>query len=358
MTSHYKQLFKFFLLAFDIRRQNHFDDAVTDELENATISVFLDLVMKLNETLFKPLFLKVVDWALIELAEAKADEGYEKRVIFFYKLVDSLLGRLKSIFAPYYNYVIDDVITRLQATEEPSVLWNHIMSSLSKSFLYDNDNLWNASKFDKILDPVINQMSVMGSNETADQYMTRMTTYLVPCLGQMAVTVSNDTLWKPMNHKVLMKTREDSPEIRLAALKCLEEFYVRLGEEWLLFLAESISFLAELMEGMAKSNYMVLYKWNIDVLMQFYSRRRSSCGEIGSTSQCPNRGPSWRVVGQVLYLSSGIITFFSSKAEILYSCILDSYFHHIKKHFILVYLFTEKIMTRSFLIFHLFEMHF
>lgn len=319
MTSHYKQLFKFFLLAFDIRRQNHFDDDVTDELEDATISVFLDLVMKLNETLFKPLFLKVVDWALMELAEAKAEEGYEQRVIFFYKLVDSLLGRLKSIFAPYYNYVIDDVITRLQATEEPCVLWNHIMSSLSKSFLYDNDNLWNASKFDKILDPVINQMSVMGSNETPDQFMTRMTTYLVPCLGQMAVTVSNDTLWKPMNHKVLMKTREDSPEIRLAALKCLEEFYVRLGEEWLLFLAESISFLAELMEG--KWQNRVFFYTN-GILMQFYSRRRSSCGEIGATSQCPNRGPSWRVVGQVLYLSSGLITIpfplFPSKAEILF----------------------------------------
>lgn len=342
MTSHYKQLFKFFLLAFDIRRQNHFDDSVTDELEDATISVFLDLVMKLNETLFKPLFLKVVDWALMELAEAKAEEGYEKRVIFFYKLVDSLLGRLKSIFTPYYNYVIDDVITRLQATEEPSVLWNHIMSSLSKSFLYDNDNLWNASKFDKILDPVINQMSVMGSNETPDQYMTRMTTYLVPCLGQMAVTVSNDTLWKPMNHKVLMKTREDSPEIRLAALKCLEEFYVRLGEEWLLFLAESISFLAELMEGMAKRKNTVLYKWNIDVLMQFYSRRRSSCGETGTASQCSNRGPSWRILGQVLYLSSRFILFFTSKAEILYSCILDSYSHHKTKAFSFLFTFSRK----------------
>ncbi|CAO3587275.1 unnamed protein product [Absidia cylindrospora] len=82
----------------------------------------------------------------------------------------------------------------------------------------------------------------------ADNYLTRMTTYLVPCVGQMAVTVSNDTLWKPLNHKVLMKTREDDPEIRLAALRVIEEFYSRLGDEWLLFLAESISFLAELME--------------------------------------------------------------------------------------------------------------
>jgi hypothetical protein len=75
-----------------------------------------------------------------------------------------------------------------------------------------------------------------------------MKTHVVTCVGQMAVTVSNDTLWKPLNQKVLLKTREDDPEIRLAALSCIEEFYIRLGEEWLLFLAESISFLAELME--------------------------------------------------------------------------------------------------------------
>ncbi|KAI9313807.1 hypothetical protein BX666DRAFT_2055891 [Dichotomocladium elegans] len=250
MTSHYKQLFKFFLIAFDLRRlhSGRFGGDVIDEIESAVISVFLDLVMKLNETLFKPLFLKVVDWALMELA----DEGDKQRVLFFYKLVDALLDRLKSIFAPYYNYVIDDVIVRLQAYISGDAVidgvWQYIMNSLQKSFLYDNDNMWNAAKFNKILDPVVDQMMVMGESETPDHYLSRMTTYLVPCLGQMAVTVSNDTLWKPMNHKVLMKTREDTPEIRLAALKCLEEFYIRLGEEWLLFLAESISFLAELME--------------------------------------------------------------------------------------------------------------
>jgi U3 small nucleolar RNA-associated protein 10 len=255
MTSHYKQLFKFFLISFDVRRTHSkdFDESEINEIEDSIVSAFLDLVMKLNETLFKPLFLKVVDWAIVELAVDgfTGSEDSLKRVLFFYKLVDSLLEKLKSIFTPYYGYLIDDVITRLERYKEEEQpidsLWNYIMSALRKSFLYDNDNLWSATKFEKIVDPVVDQILVTSKGTSSD-YLTRMNTYVVSCVGQMAVTVSNDTLWKPLNHKVLLKTREDDPEIRLAALKCIEEFYIRLGEEWLLFLAESISFLAELME--------------------------------------------------------------------------------------------------------------
>ncbi|RCI07051.1 HEAT repeat-containing protein 1 [Rhizopus stolonifer] len=254
MTSHYKQLFKFFLLAFDIRRTTvAFSSSQVDEVESSVISAFLDLVMKLNETLFKPLYLKIVDWATNELAadEAAESDDQHKRVVFFYKLTDALLDKLKTIFTPYYGYLIDDVIMRLEGykNEEQEVdeLWNYVISTLHKSFLYDNDNLWNAAKFEKIMDPVVDQMLV-ATKGTSTDYLVRMNTYLVPCIGQMAVTVSNDTLWKPLNHKVLLQTRQDNPDIRLAALYCIQEFYVRLGEEWLLFLAESISFLAELME--------------------------------------------------------------------------------------------------------------
>ncbi|KAI9486718.1 MAG: hypothetical protein EXX96DRAFT_646489 [Benjaminiella poitrasii] len=252
MTSHYKQLFKFFLTAFDIRRSHSkdFEDLDVDVIEESVINTFLDMVMKLNETLFKPLYLKVIDWATVELSGNDSNESLS-RALFFYKLVDALLEKLKSIFTPYFGYLIDDVMMRLERykQEEQAIdpLWNYIMSSLRKSFLYDNDNLWNATKFEKIMDPVVDQMLVTSSGSSPD-YLTRMGDFVVPCVGQIAVTVSNDTLWKPLNHKVLLKTREDDPEIRLAALKCIEEFYVRLGEEWLLFLAESISFLAELME--------------------------------------------------------------------------------------------------------------
>ncbi|ORX53545.1 hypothetical protein DM01DRAFT_1322487 [Hesseltinella vesiculosa] len=245
VTVHYKQIFKFFLLAFDMRRSKHVaNEASLEAMEEAIIVTFMDLVMKLNETLFKPLFLKVVDWATVEQPD-------DSRALFFYKLLHSLLDKLKSIIAPYVLYVVDDMMERLGGYRDghmvPDTLWNYLMQTIHKSFLYDNDNLWNADRYDKIMTPVVDQLSVTAKGD-ADTYLQRMTTYLVPCLGQMAVTVSNDTLWKPLNHQVLMKTREDDPEVRLAALRVIEEFYQRLGDEWLLFLAESISFLAELME--------------------------------------------------------------------------------------------------------------
>ena len=39
------------------------------------------------------------------------------------------------------------------------------------------------------------------------------------------------------------------PQVRFAALKVLEGFHTRLGEEFMVLLPESIPFLAELMEG-------------------------------------------------------------------------------------------------------------
>ncbi|RUS33557.1 hypothetical protein BC938DRAFT_471117 [Jimgerdemannia flammicorona] len=272
ITGHYKQLFKFFLLAFDFRRLHNKDFSAedVDDVEQHIISAFLELVMKLNETLFKPLFLKTLDWATVELTmtgSIATTEDMNNRLLFFYKLMDNLLDRLKvyvihsilwnqqtlrvvSIIAPYYGYVLDNCIERLQGYKngdaEPDKLWSYVVRSLHKSLLYDTDSMWTAEKFEKILHPLVDQLLVTSSD--ADIYMERVRTDLIPCVGQLAVTVSNDTLWKPLNHQVLMKTREDDVEIRLAALRCLEEFYSRLGEEWLLFLAESISFLAELME--------------------------------------------------------------------------------------------------------------
>ncbi|CAO3587276.1 unnamed protein product [Absidia cylindrospora] len=94
------------------------------------LSTHSGFVMKLNETLFKPLFLKVVDWATVE------------------KLLDALLEKLKSIFTPYIGYVIDDMVSKLDAYQDgtvvPDTLWNYLFTTLRKSFLYDNGNLWNA----------------------------------------------------------------------------------------------------------------------------------------------------------------------------------------------------------------------
>lgn len=100
ITANYKQIFKFFLSVFDFRRlhQSEFSGESVSEVEERSIQAFINLVMKLNETLFKPVFLKTLDWATIELAEEGSDvldADQECRALFFYKLLDGLLEKLK-----------------------------------------------------------------------------------------------------------------------------------------------------------------------------------------------------------------------------------------------------------------------
>ncbi|TPX61884.1 hypothetical protein PhCBS80983_g00809 [Powellomyces hirtus] len=253
LTQYRTELFRFFLVSFDYRRTyaSKVSNEDVEAVENSIISAFLQLVMKLNETLFKPLFLKMVDWATSELLlkHGLTQEDVNARQLFFYRLVDSLLARLKSIFAPYYAYVLDNSVAKLEAykkTKRTDALWTYIVMSLHKCFLYDNDNLIDADKFDKLLQPLISQIDSLDL--TDKQYSSNMTQFLVPCIGQLAVTVGRDSLWKPLNHQVLMKTRSEQPAVRLIALRVLQELYARLGEEMLILFPETIPFLAELME--------------------------------------------------------------------------------------------------------------
>ncbi|KAJ3038299.1 HEAT repeat-containing protein 1 [Rhizophlyctis rosea] len=253
LVQHHKELFRFFLVSFDYRRTNGGKVSAEDLnlVENSIISSFLQLVMKMNETLFKPLFLRTIDWATSELLEKNglSQADIDARQIFFYRLLDNLLGRLKSIIAPYYGYVFETSINRLDGFKKrktPVVLWTSVVSSLQKWFLYDNDGAVSDDRFEKLLAPLVSQIAAVDVH--GKKYMDRMTTSLIPCLGQLAVAGGNEVRWKPLNQQILMQTRSERPEIRLTALKVLQELYDRLGEEMLVLFPETIPFLAELME--------------------------------------------------------------------------------------------------------------
>ena len=47
-----------------------------------------------------------------------------------------------------------------------------------------------------------------------ESYQERVEQQLVPCLSQLAVAAGRDSLWKPLNYQLLLKTRESSPQVR------------------------------------------------------------------------------------------------------------------------------------------------
>ena len=74
--------------------------------------------MKLSEVQLKPLFLKVHEWANI-LREKKNSSPsalieFNSRSFTFYTLMELFAIRLRSIFVPYFGYVLRDVAALLE----------------------------------------------------------------------------------------------------------------------------------------------------------------------------------------------------------------------------------------------------
>jgi U3 small nucleolar RNA-associated protein 10 len=71
-----KTLFAFFLQVFDLRHHlqiRQFDQGVINGIEESAIGSFLELVTKMNEVGFKPLWGRLVDWGVLELGEGKGE---------------------------------------------------------------------------------------------------------------------------------------------------------------------------------------------------------------------------------------------------------------------------------------------
>ena len=47
-----------------------------------------------------------------------------------------------------------------------------------------------------------------------EKFQERVTKHLIPCLAQFSVAMADDSLWKPLNYQILLKTRDSSPKVR------------------------------------------------------------------------------------------------------------------------------------------------
>ncbi|KAJ1666898.1 snoRNA-binding rRNA-processing protein utp10 [Coemansia sp. RSA 1646] len=299
----YKPLFKFFLSVFDLARSPAIPLGDVELIEEATLDAFMRFVVKLNENLFKPLFLSFVDWATTEPSalpppqhhggwisassspvaksrygkkddkRARQQSASEARLRVFYRVLNVLFDKLKSILTPYYSSVIDTTVALLdrfgivhdtiEAQEEedrmekpvPSALWCAVVESIHQSALHDTNGFWGDAMFKKVLRPLANQLpntkapqGAISGEQEYDQYITRVRRYLAPAASQLSAAVGDDAMWKQLNQAVMLRSRSDEPAVRVGSLLILQSLYERLGEEYLILLPETIPYLAELLE--------------------------------------------------------------------------------------------------------------
>ena len=100
------------------------------------------MIYKLNDTTFRPVFTKLLEWATAGLSKKDA-QGNLARLTTFYKFLQVFFGTLQSIVTGYASYIIENVIIVLQ-TAKPTdkntkPLWLATMRMLQHAFEHDQD---------------------------------------------------------------------------------------------------------------------------------------------------------------------------------------------------------------------------
>ncbi|XP_030935775.1 uncharacterized protein At3g06530 [Quercus lobata] len=291
VSGYHANIFDLCLLALDLRRQHPPSVQNIDVVENNVINAIIVLTMRLTETMFKPLFVRSIEWADSDVDETESmGSSNIDRAISFYSLMNKLAESHRSLFVPYFKYLLDGCIRHLtnagdaktsgltrkkkkakimeagNMNEENSVLslrnWHLralVLSSLHKCFLYDTGSkkFLDSSNFQVLLKPIVSQLAIEPPSSLEENQNVPSTKevddLLVVCIGQMAVTAGTDLLWKPLNHEVLLQTRSDMVRTRILGLRIVKYLLENLKEEYLVLLAETIPFLGELLEDVELS---------------------------------------------------------------------------------------------------------
>lgn len=60
------------------------------------------------------------------------------------------------------------------------------------------------------------------------EYMEYCEQHVIPPLAKLVKAVGQDLLWKPLNHKVLMMTRDNRKALKLVGLKTLHRLFAEV----------------------------------------------------------------------------------------------------------------------------------
>uniref|UniRef100_A0A663MXZ7 HEAT repeat-containing protein 1 n=1 Tax=Athene cunicularia TaxID=194338 RepID=A0A663MXZ7_ATHCN len=256
LIAHQAELTAFFMKALDFRTEHAQDDLEeVGKTEACIINCLTSMVMKLSEASFRPLFFKLFDWS-------KTESSLKDRLLTFHRIADCIADKLKGLFTLFAGHLVKPFAETLNqvnisktddaffdsenSTEKSCLLLQFTMDCLHKLFLFDTQKFLSKERTETLMMPLVDQLeNTLGGDE---KFQERVTAHLIPCIAQFSVAMADDSLWKPLNYQILLKTRHTSPKVRFAALLALVEVAQKLKENYLVLLPESIPFLAELME--------------------------------------------------------------------------------------------------------------
>ncbi|KAI9738135.1 MAG: snoRNA-binding rRNA-processing protein utp10 [Claussenomyces sp. TS43310] len=267
VTKHSIVLSSIFLNAFDLRRQYTVSPSSSlpadeiQEIEERVNTVALKMIYKFNDSTFRPIFGKLVEWSTSGLPK-KDVAGRNLRLLSLYSFMAVFFGTLRSIVTSYATYLLDNVVGVLQTVnlkdETSRELWARALAVLVECFRHDQDDFWQTpSHFDAVAQALDQQFQHASSLPVIES--------LIPAIVELAAAADSPEHHKELNTGIVRHLRSETASIRLAAVRCEQALTDRLGAEWLSALPEMLPFISELQEDDDEVVERETHRWIVKI---------------------------------------------------------------------------------------------
>ncbi|TFK24886.1 hypothetical protein FA15DRAFT_669091 [Coprinopsis marcescibilis] len=234
VLEHIRATFKVFLEGLAFVVPGH-------KLEANVISAFRELVVKLNETAFRPLFRRLYDWAFA------TETAQPARKVVFIHLYLGLQDFFKGLMGPYMSFLLkpyEDILKGYSKFNEgDQQLWTATITSLHRSLIHDERGFWRNDKLRQISSTLTDQLTVAVKFNVPEE-----DDVLRDCLIALVEASSDDVLLKAINLNILMHTRSEEARLRIYALTSSQALWRANGHKLIGFVAETATFIAECSE--------------------------------------------------------------------------------------------------------------
>ncbi|KAL3232571.1 U3 small nucleolar RNA-associated protein 10 [Nakaseomyces bracarensis] len=245
-TSQSPTFFKLLICLFEYRCYSTFDKNTISRIEASAHTVANAYVLKMNDKVFRPLFVILVKWAFDGEGVRTESIDESERLIAFFKFFNKLQENLRGIITSYFTYLIEptnELLKRFISGDFVDInLRRLVVNSLTSSFKYDRDEYWqSSSRFELICPSLVDQLRNIEPS---------IGKYLVKAIGSLAANNSSVDEHNQIMNKLLvehMKSTCSSNE-KLWAVKTVKLIYSKVGENWLVLLPQMVPIIAELLE--------------------------------------------------------------------------------------------------------------
>lgn len=241
-------LFSLLLLAFNTRTSFSIEENSEDTDEPTTYSLVdemaMDVVLKLSDSVFRPFFVRLSEWATVRQINASQQENVSRcKSLYSFALV--LFGQLKSLVTSYASYLIahaTELLHDLSASDsQERELLQIVLQTLATSFSNDQDGFWQSpTHFDTTAKALLLQLEKPSLLSPDD--------HIIPAITELAAAAGSPDHYKTMNTIIMSYMRHPSSDVRLAAVKCERAITDKLNIDWLAMLPEMLPFINELQE--------------------------------------------------------------------------------------------------------------